>query len=922
MFFFLHMLINASPNYLYFQGRIQPVGEKHHPYFLAIVPDETEVEEARCLLEREIGGDERIRRIGEVEEYTSFWNPAIKRKVMKVYTRRPGNVPEMSDRVFNMGLYTAEHDIPYHERVLTDLASRDIWIFDTKGERREVHATIYDIEITKYTEMKDAPIDIIGYSDVTLAFHSSKDLQNEDFFFEIVDIPEHEGEVHQLVSENEHDEIKNLIAFTRVVASSEIMSGHNIIGFDNLKIYERIRYLMQRSEILSANEMRTFKHFLDTYTRRDQAFHFGAANDVAFFYPSSFDTYHAARKFYSLNEYSLNGVTDFLGVGIDGRLQLSPDEMTIDDTTLKYNRQDVIEEVRVFLSLVQQGLPLAFITGMPFDMLFSSGATKMWDYMAMIRAAYHKKIMPALCRTHDVARKIGDYGKNKREIVSGVRKEGAGKEVMRVAKYGDEMPDWVEYPFLIYGKEEKGIAYHFPGGMTIKPDKDAHSDFIPWYDVTIADVGAMYPTILRAINAGADTVRLAVNEEPDDWVWLKKVPQRLLDEIQPMHREGDMEFIDKGLLIGVKIADEPGVVNLAMKGIMDFISKIKKDMKQKSGRERNILQMMYQSLKAARNAGTHGILSAPMVSCRQFNLWGAALITTKGQHILYDTLKILEREGARVVYGDTDGIYVACSRSASRKLRECLGAPEGESKWIIEPRKVREIIGYCNEKWRRLLEYDDFELEIEEHDAMIFVKHKNYLIFDAEGGKLKIITKGNNFKGSDKPNIARMILNDILIEVLRENLEWTDEKEARERIKSSIMKITMERVKEMDIEKYDINALTLVQSVQPSMRYKPNPNGSKSVYGERAEALEKLLGKIAVRRKFQFVITKKPLPGIKSPTKSGVKPIHYMYPVELLKDRSQIDMDWYREMIKNFIQGAFGLSSMAAGKQSGLDQWM
>ena len=680
---------------------------------------------------------------------------------------------------------------------------------------------------------------------------------------------------------------------------------------------------MQKSAVLSKDEMRTFREFIDKYTRSDQAFHFGMANNIMHFYPTSFDTYHAARKFYSLNEYSLDGVVEFLGVGVDNRLSLSPEEMAIDAQTLLYNKQDVIEEVRVFLKLVQQGLPLSFTTAMPFDMLFTSGATKMWDYMAMIRASHHKKIMPALCRTYDIARSIPQYGKTKQEIAERIRRESAGKEVMRVGKYGDEMPDWVEYPFLIYDKKEGGIAYHFPGGMTIKPDRDAHSDYVPWYDVIIADVGAMYPTILRAINAGADTVRLAhTDETPDDWIWLKKVPERLLNEVKPKYRNGDAEFMDKGVLIGVKISREPGVVNLAMKGIMGFISTIKQDMKEKRGKERAIRSMMYQSLKAARNAGTHGILSAPMVSCRQFNLWGAALITTKGQHILFDTLKTLENERARVVYGDTDGIYVACSRSASHHLREALDAETGESKWLIEPERVKHIISACNNTWRNLLNYADFELEVEEHDAMIFIKHKNYLIFDVEAGTLKLVTKGNNFKGSDKPNIARMLLREIMIDVLRENLQWDTEEQARDAIKTSISKMTLDRVKNIDLETYDMDALSLVQSVQPSNRYKPNPDGSRSVYGERAAALEKLMGRIAVRRKFQFVITKEPLPGLKNPTKSGVKPIHYMYPVDHIKNRSQIDMEWYADMIKNFIQGAFGLQSFETSRQCGLDKWM
>jgi hypothetical protein len=47
-----------------------------------------------------------------------------------------------------------------------------------------------------------------------------------------------------------------------------------------------------------------------------------------------------------------------------------------------------------------------------------------------------------------------------------------------------------------------------------------------------------------------------------------------------------------------------------------------------------------------------------------------------------------------------------------------------------------------------------------------------------------------------------------------------------------------------------------------------------------------------------------------------------MYPVDLLKDRSEIDLDWYKKMIENYIQGAFGLAGVAATEQTGLDAWM
>jgi DNA polymerase elongation subunit (family B) len=393
----------------------------------------------------------------------------------------------------------------------------------------------------------------------------------------------------------------------------------------------------------------------------------------------------------------------------------------------------------------------------------------------------------------------------------------------------------------------------------------------------------------------------------------------------------DDSYADKGYMIGVRIDTTPGVVNCAMTGIMNVIGKIKKELKdaKKNAHESELerLKMMYQSMKGARNAGTHGILAAPTVTGRQFNLWGAAAITTKGQMILADTLAYLNRENIRVVYGDTDGIYMGCSRSVGNipefsKALDCTVSSEHDT-WITKPEVANAAIKQCNVKWQNELKYPEFELEAEQHDVMIFVKHKNYLIFDEKHGRIEMTTKGNNFKGSDKANIARKVLEDIMISVLKENPCWTKEEDARAAVKTSIKNKTREIVSQLDLASVNLNDLTLIQAVQPEKRYKLNQDGSSSTFGKRAEALEKLLGRpIRTRMKMKFVITKKPLPGIIKPSKSGVKPIDYMYPVDLVKNRNEIDLEWYKKMIENYVQGAFGLSDIAATEQRGLDAWM
>lgn len=953
------LLLGVSPDHLFYQdGKIVEVNSFHQPYFLAFKKTAKETKTAKEMLQnlwtknKDVFPWSFITDFGEIEEYKSFWHPAKKRSVFPIFVSQSFRVPEISDYLFfNHKLFTAEHDIPYHQRVLVDIAAdRDQWIYDTHGTKQSVSMLVYDIEMSEFIPGKlDSPIDIIGFAENDISFHSSKNLDTESFDFDFDHIPSvvDEDDIIQLISQNEDEELDHLIQFCRTIPNYDIVSGHNILGFDNQQMHGRVKALLQKYQSsLSKTQQEPLKNFLQTYTRQDKSFHFGVGSEVIQIYPSGFDTYLAARKFYpNLDSHSLKAVAPFLGYGVDDRLILSPDQIGIDDTTLKYNRQDVIEQMGVSLQLIQLSLPLSFTTGMPFEMLLSAGAVSMWDHMALIRGAHSKKIMPATCRVNNIAKTLcRDFHhiSSREDIIKQTmnNQEKLSKEFIRVVKYGVEMPEWMLYPYIIHNEnatdDEERSGYHMPGGMTIKPDKDADSHFIPWYKVVVADVGAMYPTILKALNVGADTVQLCKKgETPDMWVWFKKLPKQFFNDIDVSWREVNKQedrFADKGYWVGVRILRETGVVNGAMTGIMGLIGKIKQELQEvkKSGETEEIkrLKMMYQSVKGARNAGTHGILSAPNVSGRQFNLWGACAITTKGQVILDDTLRMLQNQDIRVTYGDTDGIYLGCSQSLFKipefaKALDLHQTDKSELNWLTSPDEAIAAINECNKKWQRELDYPEFELEPEFHDAMVFVKHKNYLIFDEKNGIVEMYTKGNNFKGSDKANIARKALKEIMINVLRDVPSWSDEDEARSLVKDSIRKHTQNVVAALDFSKVDLEDLTLIQSVKPARSYKTNQDGSLSTFGKRANALEKLLDKpIRSRIKLRFVVTKKPLPGIHNPTKSGVKPIDYMYPIDHLLNKNEIDLDWYKDMIENYIQGAFGLSKIGDTEQTGLDSWM
>ena len=145
------MLLGISPEYLYFHGKPpKPVSDVHRPYFLAFCPKNRDVSSARRELIKKCEDNKsdenalsKIEDVGEVEEYRSFWDFDENRTIFKVYAKRSYFVPEISDYLFFYhGLYTAEHDVPYHQRALVDLAAdKQAWVFDTNGGKKKLVIT-------------------------------------------------------------------------------------------------------------------------------------------------------------------------------------------------------------------------------------------------------------------------------------------------------------------------------------------------------------------------------------------------------------------------------------------------------------------------------------------------------------------------------------------------------------------------------------------------------------------------------------------------------------------------------------------------------------------------------------------------------------------------------------------------------------
>ena len=1059
------------------------------------------------------------------EVWRSFHNPNIRYRCFQVHTVRSYKVPDVSTALFkDLDLPTAEFDIPYRNRAVIDLqADERLWYFDTGGEVQALKFLAYDIETTRFQETVDSEpgttvVDIIGWSSFEFKYKAQRD-KNGRCVYETAQIPEWtEPKIYQSVAHTETEEVEHLVNFIKLVREHDGISGHNVVSFDNRKVWERLQFFRgyrfnedkkrwlkddNAPNIIPDDDRKVVDEFIEKYSRPDKIFFFGELKDAVNFYPISFDTYFASKQLYRyFSEFNLKALAKTFGYVIPDRVYLDPVDQSIETPekekrTLKYNEDDVREQLALTIHLLPDAVRLSHLKGMSLSDCMPAGTTNIWDTVTFVKARQNHRIMPARASVYKVCRSLlHRFGTQnpktnkpytKMELFKLAQKSlqttnPVSQKVLKVLKYGNEAPDYVMYPHLICnlydsktlhaittrncpcndckamvdikhcdcdyckslrrkypgglnakdeqvefilselkkyhpeddetlldmitydrGFRNKKIGYHFPGGLTIHPD-EVSSEFKFWWGIKVADVGSMYPANLRAENIGGDTTRFASPwfytldgdkitpkknsffkhaKESYKWVWIKRARFDIIDYFfiyitaKELHSKSEyerlseeFESVDRGYLVAIVVDDEPGGISEGMQTILDVTSYLKKkklwSLEADSGatdRQKMQIANAYQSMKAMRNSGTHGIISAPTVSCRQFCLSGASRITTLGQCILKDAIHTFDSLGVRKVYGDTDGIYFATSKDAravydekqtNRYPMKEIFDIDGEGKFFVDPELIDQTVEHVNKKWQDILDYPSYELEIENEDGMMFAKHKNYLKFHHkfdDDGKAKFVfnTKGNNFKAKDKPKISTNALEMIMKEVIKRHLQWDDEDDEYRSVRSDIKEVARGLVKELDPDKLSMDNFSVRQVVKPMGTYKQGSKNCKkcdgsgceycagtgrklSTYSARSNAMSRLLGvaintPVAVR----CVVCEKPLPLLEGARKSDSKPIAYLWPVEVVENSDYkdahggIDLDWYVDAVFNYIKGGFSFDEwnikpwVCISKQARLD---
>lgn len=246
---------------------------------------------------------------------------------------------------------------------------------------------------------------------------------------------------------------------------------------------------------------------------------------------------------------------------------------------------------------------------------------------------------------------------------------------------------------------------------------------------------------------------------------------------------------------------------------------------------------------------------------------------------------------------DTDGATLGLSSKSGKNNKQV----------IINKVKELEL------KWQKRLGFGAFELDIDEYNFQVHVGHKNYIT-----GKLTSVddieTKGNNFRAKNKSKLGYKVLKQVIFDSIKDIGDWElkDKELTRAKIKNNIIDNTNEAIKNIDMSTVNIDDLILHEYVKPMSSYKK----ADSIYAIRTKAIEEITGMLITHSaRFPMLVGKEHLPGIDKVSPKGTKCIHYMFPMDYIKE-DDVDLDWYKNNVRDYIFGAFGIGKVKSKKSS------
>lgn len=352
---------------------------------------------------------------------------------------------------------------------------------------------------------------------------------------------------------------------------------------------------------------------------------------------------------------------------------------------------------------------------------------------------------------------------------------------------------------------KRRLNEYYEGGYVKEPIRGIHENIVSM------DFRSLYPSIIISYNISPDTIDCECCEGESEKIhghWFCRRRRGLIPEV--------------------------------LYKLIERRKEIKKKLKRidRNSSHYSLLDYEQRSLKVLANSH-YGYLAYPRA--RWYSKECAEVITYLGRMFIQKTIEEGERYGFKVIYADTDGLYVTMDGIKSKEE-------------LLE--RTYEFLREINKKLPK-----NMELEFEGYYKRgLFVTKKKYALIDENG---KIIIKGLELVRRDWSNIAKKTQR----EVLKALLEKGDIKMAKDIIINTIEDLRKGRINKEDLIIY-------TQITKDISQYK-----TTAPHVEVAKKILRNGGRLKVGDVIGYIIT------------SGSKPISER--AELPEDAENYDVNYY-----------------------------
>ena len=227
--------------------------------------------------------------------------------------------------------------------------------------------------------------------------------------------------------------------------------------------------------------------------------------------------------------------------------------------------------------------------------------------------------------------------------------------IKRTHKLGELVPRRVEQPYRPYA-----------GGLVLQPKPGLHEN------IAVLDFKSMYPNIMITYNLSPDTYVSPKEPEPPGGVYITP-------EVNHKFRKEPPGFYKEVLSYLIRVRDE--------------IRQKMKELQPKSV-EYRVLDARQKAVKVITNA-SYGY--AGWTGARWYMKPVAEAAAAWGRHTILTAIQMAEKDGLKVVYGDTDSIFIENQPDRIEKLTKDVGKKLGLE---IQPDKVYVRIFFTEAKKR------------------------------------------------------------------------------------------------------------------------------------------------------------------------------------------------------------------------------